>query len=160
MSEAEDIEEEEEEAAALFSYSVKFVCEFQNVDELEVGMVRPGVYATEINIHNYHDTAADVRKLVLPLVVEGEPRGREPEFVGISAQDAIQLPPNTATMDDSLRLGELLYGSPPPQPLPLTIGYLEIVSTLPLAVDAVYTVSDRESRTAAIDVVRVDDRQK
>lgn len=157
MSEAEGIEEG---LAALFSYSVKFVCGFQNVDELDVGMVRPGVYATEINIHNYHDSAADVRKLVLPLVVEGKPRGREPEFVGISAQDAIQLPPNTATMDDSFRLGELVYGSPPPQPLPLAIGYLEIVSTLPLAVDAVYTVSDRESRTVAIDVVRVEGQQK
>ena len=31
--------------------------------------------------------------------------------------------------------------------LPLMIGYLEIVSTLPLAVDAVYIVTDRERRS-------------
>jgi hypothetical protein len=148
------------EPAKLVSYSVKFVCGVQDSDELEVGMVRPGIYATEINIHNYHSTRVAVRKLVLPLVIEGKPRGREPEFVRVAAQDSIVLPPNTATMDDSFRIAELLYGSPPPQPLPLTIGYLEIVSTLPLAVDAVYTVSDRERRTVAIDVERVEGRQK
>ena len=101
-----------------------------------------------------------MRKLVLPLVIEGKPRGREPEFVRVAAQDSIVLPPNTATMDDSFRIAELVYGSPPPQPLPLTIGYLEIVSTRPLAVDAVYTVSDRERRTVGIDVERVEGRPK
>lgn len=40
------------------------------------------------------------------------------------------------------------------------IGYLEIISTLPLAVDAVYTVSDRERHTVAIDVERIEGRQK
>jgi hypothetical protein len=40
------------------------------------------------------------------------------------------------------------------------IGYLEIVSTLPLAVDAVYTVTDRERRSVAIDVERVEGRPK
>jgi hypothetical protein len=37
------------------------------------------------------------------------------------------------------------------------IGYLEIVSTLPLAV---YTVTDRERRSIAIDVKRVEGRPK
>jgi len=40
--------------------------------------------------------------------------GREPELTGIRGQDAITLPPNTATMDDCYRIGQLLYGSPPP----------------------------------------------
>jgi hypothetical protein len=150
----------QEKPAGLVSYSVKFVCGLQDSEELELGMVRPGVYATEINIHNYHDTRVAVRKHVLPLVVKGKARGREPEFVRVHAQDAIVLPPDTATMDDSFRIGELVYGTPPPQPLPLTIGYLEILSTLPLAIDAVYTVSDREGRTVAIDVERVEGRPK
>lgn len=59
---------------ALLSYSVKFVCGVQDADELEVGMVRPGVYATEINIHNYHEVRVAVRKHLLPLVIEGKPR--------------------------------------------------------------------------------------
>jgi hypothetical protein len=61
-------------------------------------------------------------------------------------------------MDDCYRIAELLYGGPPPQPLPLMVGYLEIVSTLPLAVDAVYTVTDREGRTVGIDVERIEGR--
>ena len=123
-------------------------------------MVRPGVYATEINIHNYHDTRVAIRKQVLPVVLEGKPQGREPRYVRVQAQDAIVLPPNTATMDDCYRIAELLYSGAPPQPLRLMVGYLEIVSTLPLAVDAVYTVSDREGRTVAIEVRRVEGRPK
>jgi hypothetical protein len=63
-------------------------------------------------------------------------------------------------MDDSFRIAELLYGSPPPQPLPMTIGYLEIVGNLPLAIDAVYTVTDREGRAVAIEVERAEGRPK
>src|SRR5512132_2466418 len=79
--------------ASLVSYSVKFVCGIQDADELKVGMVRPGIYATEINIHNYNNTEVRVRKLVLPLVIGGEPQGREPRFVGVANQDNISLPP-------------------------------------------------------------------
>jgi Repeat of unknown function (DUF6923) len=149
-----------EKPARLITYSVKFVCGLQKSDELQDSVVRPGLYATEINIHNYHDTKVAIRKYVLPVVVKGRVRGREPRYVRVQAQDSIVLPPNTATMDDSFRIGELLYGSPPPQPLPMTIGYLEIVATRPLAIDAVYTVSDREGRTIAIDVERVEGREK
>jgi hypothetical protein len=149
-----------EERPRRLSYSVKFVCGVQDSEELPEGVVRPGVYATDINIHNYHDTEVALRKYVLPLVVEGRPRGREPEDVRVAAHDGIVLPPNTATMDDCWRIAELLYGSPPPQPLPLTIGFLELVSTRPLAVDAVYTVTDRERRSVAIEVTRVEGRDK
>jgi hypothetical protein len=142
------------------TYSVKFVCGYQDSEELQEGVVRPGVYATDINIHNYHDTEVTITKYVLPLVLEGRPRGREPRWVRVAAHDHIVLPPDTATMDDCYRLAELLYGSPPPQPLPLTIGFLEIVSTLPLAIDAVYTVTDRERRSVAIEVTRVEGRPK
>ena len=144
--------------ATLFSYSVKFVCGV--VDAESEGIVRPGIYSTEINIHNYHDVRVAVRKNVLPLVFDGKARGREPDFVGVKQQDRIVLPPDTATMDDCYRIAHLLYGGPPPQPLPLMIGYLEIVSTRPLAVDGVYTASDRAGRTVSIDVERVEGRRK
>ena len=150
----------QEKPAGLISYSVKFVCGIQDGEDPEQGVVRPGVYATEINIHNYHDARVAIRKQVLPVVFEGKPRGREPRYVRVQAQDGIVLPPNTATMDDCYRIAELLYNGVPPQPLRLMVGYLEIVSTLPLAVDAVYTVSDREGRTVAIEVQRVEGRPK
>lgn len=78
-----------------------------------------------------------MRKFLLPVVLDGKPRGREPEYVRVQAHDSIVLQPNTATMDYCYRIGQLLYGAPPPQPLPLMIGYLELISTLPLAIDAV-----------------------
>ena len=63
-------------------------------------------------------------------------------------------------MDDSFRIAELVYGSPPPQPMPLTIGYLESVNTLPLAVDAVYTVSDPAARSSSTSSVSKADRNR
>jgi hypothetical protein len=142
-----------------FSYSVKFVCGVQERQEQRCSVVRPGVYATEINIHNYHDRKVKLEKFVLPVVHKGEPRGREPDFVAIQAKDSIVLPPNTATMDDCCRIAELLYGAPV-HPLPLTIGYLEIVSSEDLAVDAVYTVTGLEGGGVSIDVERVEAKIK
>jgi Domain of unknown function (DUF4394) len=150
----------QEKPGKLITYSVKFVCGVQQDSEPAQTVVRPGVYATEINIHNYHDVPVRIRKYVLPLVVEDKVIGREPELTGIRAKDQITLPPNTATMDDCYRISELLYGSPPPQPLPLMIGFLELVTTAPVAVDVVYTASDRSGRTLTMDVQRVEGRAK
>lgn len=147
------------ESGKRFSYSVKFVCGVQERQEHCCSVVQPGVYATEINIHNYHDKEVKLDKFVLPVVHKGEPRGREPNFVGIQAKDQIVLPPNTATMDDCCRIAELLYGSAP-QPLPLTIGYLEIVSSEELAIDAVYTATGLKRRRVSIDVERVEAKIK
>ena len=142
------------------SYSAKFVCGIQERREYGCLVVRPGFYTTEINIHNYHDREVKLEKFILPVVYRGVPRGREPDHVGIRAKDSIVLPPNTATMDDCCRIAELLYGSVP-QPLPLTIGYLEIVSSDELAIDAVYTVSGcKDGEVNSIDVERVEGKIK
>jgi len=58
------------------------------------------------------------------------------------------------------RIGQLLYGSPPPQPLPLTVGFLELVNTAPLAVDVVYSATGPSGRTLTMDVQRVKGRPK
>jgi hypothetical protein len=142
---------------ALYSYSVKFVCGVQE-ETCECGCatgVRPGAYATEINIHNYHDENVPIRKFVLPLVFAGSPQGREPRFVTAKARDGIVLPPNSATMDDCCRIAELLFDSAPPAKLPLSIGILEIVSPAELQVTAVYTATDLESRSISIDVEQI-----
>ena len=143
------------------SYSVKFVCGIQQEDcKCGEAVVRPGVYATEINIHNYKDTEVQIDKYVLPVVFVGSPIGREPKFVERKAKDSIVLPPNTATMDDCQRIGELLFDATPPSPMPLTIGFLEIVSTEELNVSAVYTVSDLKSGFVSIDVQQVEGKLK
>jgi hypothetical protein len=142
----------------LLSYSVKFVCGFQEPDD-RCKPVVAGYYATEINIHNYHDREVEIRKRILPVVCGGEPVGREPEYVGIRAEDEIVLPPDSATMDDCCHIALLLYGFVP-TPMPLTIGYLEIVSNEELAIDAVYTVVGINRRSPSIDVERVEARKK
>ena len=134
--------------APRYSYSAKFVCGVQD-DSAEDAIVRPGVYATEINIHNYQQQqTAELRKRVFLLVENNDAIGREPDLVSPSAFDAIVLPPNTATMDDCRRIFELTGAGPD-----LLVGYLEIVSPVELSVNAVYT-EGREMNTT-IDVERV-----
>jgi hypothetical protein len=143
----------------LYSYSVKFVCGVQDEDPPDrrcLPGVRPGIYATEINIHNYHDQPVSLEKFVLPLVLTGSPRGREPDLVTAQAKDRINLPPNSATMDDCCRIAELLLGSPAPGRLPLAIGLLEIVSPVELHVTAVYTATNtRGVPSVSIDVEQI-----
>ena len=142
-------------ANSVYTYSVKFVCGIQQDDPEGCLTVRPGAYATEINIHNFKDSEAVIEKYVLPVVIFGEVAGREPKFVEPRAKDRIVLPPNTATMDDCCRISELLLGHPPLGPSPLTIGFLVIVSSQELNVAAVYTASDLRSGSISIDVEQV-----
>jgi hypothetical protein len=145
----------------LFSYSVKFICGVQEVCECSCATgVRPGIYATEINIYNYQDEKVPIEKFVLPVVFAGAPQGREPRVVQAKARDTLVLPGNSATMDDCCRLAELLFDSAPPSKLPLTIGFLEIVSPIELQVTAVYTATDLESRSISIDVEQITGRLK
>jgi hypothetical protein len=143
------------EPVALYSYSVKFVCGVQDDCSCGCAPVRPGAYATEINIFNPHPKEAALRKHVVPVVFAGSAVGREPRFAEVKANDKIVLPPRTATMDDCCRIAELLLGAAPGGPLPLTIGFLEIVTNQELAVSAVYTASDAKSGSLSIDVEQV-----
>jgi hypothetical protein len=138
----------------VFSYSVKFVCGTASKCACACGPVRPGVYATEINIHNIQNVEAPLRKFVTPVVLAGAAAGREPGFVGRKASDRIVLPPHTATMDDCCRLAELLFGATTDS-LALTIGFLEIISPVELSVTAVYTATDADSHAVSIDVEQI-----
>lgn len=142
-------------ACKLHNYSVKFICGVQEGCDCSCAPVRPGIYATEINIYNYQRVDARVEKRVVPLVFAGAPQGREPRAVGARATDRILLRAGTATMDDCCRIAELLFGTPPPAKLPLTVGFLEITSPVELQVTAVYTATDLESRAVSIDVEQV-----
>jgi hypothetical protein len=147
------------ECQPVFSYSVKFVCGVQDACECACAPVRPGAYATDINIYNYHPTEVRIEKFVVPLVFAGAAVGREPQFAPIRSRDKITLPPKTATMDDCCRIQGLLIGATPGTALPLTIGFLEIVANQELAVSVVYTASDPKSGTTSIDVENVQPRR-
>ncbi len=120
-----------------YVYSVKFVCGVNKVDP-DKAIVEPGIYATEINIHNYRSQALDVKKEFLILV---DPKqgavGREPNSVRNSGVDAIRLSPNTATMDDCQRIREITQVDTSV----LTIGYVVLRSSQEISVDAVYTTT-------------------
>lgn len=137
-----------------FVYSVKFLCGVQGEDDCHCVPVRPGAYATEINIHNYLDTEVKIEKHVIPVVFAGAAAGREPRFATRKASDRIVLPPHTATMDDCCRLNELLLGAST-SATPLTIGFLEIISDRPLNISAVYTVTNPKSGSVSIDVEQI-----
>lgn len=142
-----------------FIYSVKFLCGVQADSECHCAPVRPGSYATEINIHNYLGTEVKIEKYVIPVVFAGAAAGREPRVATRKASDRIVLPPHAATMDDCCRLNELLLGASTGSSMPMTIGFLEIVSNQPLSISAVYTVTDPKSGSVSMDVEQIQGRR-
>jgi len=138
-----------------YVYGVKFVCGEQADNCCGCSPVRPGRYATEINILNSLDRDAGIVKRVIPLVLAGAVRGREPQVAGVAALERIVLPPHSATMDDCCRILEMLLGAKPTAPVPLTIGLLEITSLVELSVTAIYTVTDLNNGSTSMDVVSI-----
>ena len=124
-----------------YVYAVKYICGTSEDCGCPEAPVRPGRYATEINIHNPSRHTAGVTKLATPLVSAGIGVGREPRSQNPVGRDRIKLRSHEATMDDCKRLAELHYGAPPEGKLPLTVGFLEIVSNQQLVVTAVYTAT-------------------
>ena len=142
-----------------FVYSVKFVCGTQTDASCDCAPVRPGTYATEINIHNFHRAEVEIEKRVVPVVFAGAPTGREPRVAMPRVVDGIKLPGFSATMDDCCRIAELLLGAPASSPIPLMIGFLEITSDEELSVTAVYTASNPNSASISIDVEQIQARR-
>ncbi len=150
-------------ACERWSYGVKFLCGY--VKETPPGVVpltagatlRPGIYATEVNILNYHTGAITIHKYLYSLMRQTEPVGREPRSVGRRGEDAITLPPKSATFDDCFRIHEILHDSPGDEPL--SIYFLEIVSPVELTVTAVYTANDLRGVSVDLEVVQVQGMQ-
>ena len=133
--------------AYLWNYSVKFVCGLQRPLSPTGGPilgeppVKPGNYATEINIHNYTYREIKVRKKLLVLVEKGVVVGREPDIVRPNPERfaSVVLTPDSATLDDCNALWRMAGEDPNAPNPPITIGYLVILSPVDLDVDAVYT---------------------
>jgi hypothetical protein len=136
-----------------FVYSAKFVCGTQTDCPCECLPVRPGHYATEINIHNYSAQEVKIRKRAIPVVLGGAPMAREPDSRGPHAEDSITLPPHSATMDDCCRLAELLLGAA--QSHALNIGFLEITASDEVAVTVLYTSSSLDLGGLSVDVQQI-----
>ena len=111
------------------------------------------------NPYNYQPREVAVRKVVVPVVLAGAAIGREPRWAESRRPDKIVLPPRTATMDDCCRIAALLIGGQPSGTLPLTVGFVEIISTEELAVSAVYTASDLKTGSLSNDVEQIQGRR-
>jgi hypothetical protein len=134
-----------------WSFGVKFVCGRQQpVTTQGEPPVKPGNYATEVNIHNFNytvpnttTTAITVYKKVIVLVGTTAAGAsilmREPNVAKPGPFARVVLDADTATMDDCPAL--LALSGIPLNPSTLTIGYLVILSPLDLDVDAVYTAA-------------------
>ncbi|HSD85577.1 MAG TPA: hypothetical protein VLG46_17075 [Anaerolineae bacterium] len=130
----------------VWSYAAKFVCGFQRTAEpgqVPPGepILKPGNYATEINIHNPAYKQTPLRKKFLVLVNNQEAI-REPSQIAPTKIMTMTLGADYATMDDCNNLWRLTYPTAPlPSPMPVFIGYLVILSPLELDVDVVYTAN-------------------
>jgi hypothetical protein len=141
----------------MFSYSVKLICGIQSerAEGQHCTPVRPAAYATEINIHNYNrENEATIEKRALLLIHNDSPVGREPRFAKAQRFDKIVLPPDAATMDDCCNFSEKLKADPGH----LTIGFLELVSSVELNVVSLYTATDLRSNVVSIDFETVRER--
>ena len=151
-------------AQHVFAYSAKIVCGKQSETNCCcVAGVRPGVYATEVNIQNLNLVTAPVVKFVLPLINSGAVVAREPNVADPATLpgrqvEVVKLPPLGATMDDCCRITELLLGAPPSGDNGLTIAILTIVSLFELSVSVVYTANPLSGNGISIDVEYIPSR--
>jgi hypothetical protein len=124
--------------AQLYVYSVKFVCGLQVISSSQFPpphepTVKPGNYATAINVHNYHLKPITLRKKAVIARPESvQPRGP------ISPIVSENLGPNQALTVDCNEIAHLFPVGTAPLP-PFIDGFVEIVSPVQLSVAAVYT---------------------
>ncbi len=138
-----------------YSYAVKFICGYYDpaVYSGEYGYegpVKPGNYATEVNIHNpnyYYGTGSYQRLPIYKKLVylwgensQGYFDYREPKSAGPTKIYRMYLRPDYATMDDCSSIYDFAKArSYDIMPSAFTIGFLVILSPQPLDVTAVYT---------------------
>jgi hypothetical protein len=122
-----------------YVYAIKFVCGTAKQCDCGCGPVEAGSYATEINILNSGCRPATVETKIVPLVLSGAVLAREPKTSASRPGSRFTMPPGSATMTDCCRFTEQLLGAKSDQAQPLTIGWLQIVSSRELHVTAVYT---------------------
>lgn len=132
--------------ACRYHFTVEMLCGIQRpTDERECTTVVPGRYATAVTIYNPGPCPAVIEKRFAPLLLNGEPVGREPRTVPARPFAKIELRPGEATMDDCCALDEAVrldHGAP-------TLGVLDLVADHPVTVTAVYTATGAKKSDAA-----------
>lgn len=145
-------------ATVLFEYAAKFICGVQK--DREDLRLTPGVYGTEINVHNPNDHTVCIHKKLALTFPPGEQHpGRILHF---PKEDYLR--PDQALAVDCNHVRAELFGGGFPAPGYVT-GFIVIESDASLDVTAVYTTAalDEQGQVTdqrGIDVEQIHERQK
>jgi hypothetical protein len=121
-------------ATVLYEYAAKFICGVQK--DREDLRLTPGVYGTEINVHNPNDHTVRFRKKLALTFPPGEQRPGE--ILRFPEEDYLR--PDQALAVDCNHVRAKLFGGSFPAPGYIT-GFIVIESTASLDVTAVYTTA-------------------
>jgi hypothetical protein len=133
--------------ACRWHHSVEMICGTEKRDGDECETVVAGRYATAVTIYNPSSCTVRLVKYFAPLVLHGEPVGREPRTVRARPFAKLELGPGEATLEDCCTLEEAVG----PTGGPLVLGVLDVVADQPLDVTVTHTVQGTDPRNASID---------
>jgi hypothetical protein len=114
-----------------------------------------GRYATAVTIYNPTTCPVRLVKYFAPLILQGEPVGREPRKVRARPFARIELGPGEATLEDCCTLQEAVG----PTGGPLVLGVLDIVADLPLDVTVTHTANGAGRAATSIDARAITPRR-
>jgi hypothetical protein len=125
--------------ACQWHHSVEMICGTQKGGEGhdQCQTVVDGRYATAVTIYNPTTCPVRIVKYFAPLILQGEPVGREPRIVRARPFAKLELPSGTATLEDCCALEEAVG----PTGGPLVLGVLDIVADHPLDVTVTHTAN-------------------
>jgi hypothetical protein len=146
--------------ACRWHHSVEMICGTQKGDDDDHGPDRcqtvvDGRYATAVTIYNPTTCPVRLVKYFAPLILQGEPVGREPRKVRARPFAMIELAPGEATLEDCCTLEEAVG----PTGGPLVLGVLDIVADHPLDVTVTHTANGAGRAATSIDARTITPRR-
>jgi hypothetical protein len=142
--------------ACRWHHSVEMICGLQSDEGREkCQTVVDGRYATAVTIYNPSTCVVTLVKYFAPLILHGEPVGREPRTVRARPFAKIQLKPGEATLEDCCTLAEAVG----PAGGPLLLGVLDIVADHALDVTVTHTANGASEAATSINARTIKPRR-
>ena len=143
-------------SACRWHHSVEMICGLQRDEGRDkCQTVVDGRYATAVTIYNPGPCVVTLVKYFAPLILHGEPVGREPRTVRVRPFARIQLKPGDATLEDCCTLGEAVG----PASGPLLLGVLGIVADHALEVTVTHTANGAGEAATSISACTIKPRR-
>ena len=142
--------------ACRWHHSVEMICGLQRDEGRDkCQTVVDGRYATAVTIYNPSTCVVTLVKYFAPLILHGEPVGREPRAVRARPFAKIQLKPGEATLEDCCTLAEAVG----PAGGPLLLGVLDIVADHALDVTVTHTANGAGEAATSINARTIKPRR-